>query len=74
MFVCGNSAYCCTPVFAYSPEQIVTRDGKKYTVVESFLDTYAKYYDYINLFIMSDTARIEEYYGKVRLILSAAMF
>ncbi|MBR2990797.1 MAG: hypothetical protein IKF51_04955 [Solobacterium sp.] len=32
--------------------------------MESFLDTYAKYYDYINLFVMSDTTRIEEYYGE----------
>ena len=51
--------------FAYTPEHVVEKDGKKYIAyVNGFLRTYVYYYDYKNIFVTGNQKRIEEYYGK----------
>ena len=61
---------CYTPamlVFAYMPEHIITRNDKKYVAyVRSFLNVEVDYYDYINVFLVGNKIRINEYYGKRR--------
>ena len=52
-------------VFSYTPEHIVTKDGKKYVAyVNSFLRVNVSYYDYINSFLVGDKEKIYEDYGK----------
>lgn len=51
-------------IFAYQPEHIVMRDGKKMVAyVNGFMDTYVEYYDYKNFFIVGNKLKIKEYYG-----------
>lgn len=52
-------------IFAYRPEHIVMRDGKKMVAyVNGFMDTYVEYYDYKNFFVVGNKLKINEYYGK----------
>ena len=51
-------------IFAYQPEHIVMKDGKKMVAyVNGFMDTYVEYYDYKNFFIVGNKLKIKEYYG-----------
>lgn len=51
-------------IFAYQPEHIVMRDGKKMVAyVNGFMDTYVEYYDYKNFFTVGNKIKIKEYYG-----------
>lgn len=52
-------------VFSYSPEHVITKDGKKYVAyVSSFLRVHVSYYDYINPFLVGNKEKIYEDYGK----------
>lgn len=52
-------------VFAYMPEHLAERDGKKYVAyVNSFQDTYAFLHEYVNDIVCGQVIRIEEYYGE----------
>ena len=51
-------------IFAYQPEHIVMRDGKKMVAyVNGFMDTYVEYYDYKSFFTVGNKLKIKEYYG-----------
>lgn len=51
-------------IFAYQPEHIVMRDGKKMVAyVNGFMDTYVEYYDYKSFFTVGNRLKIKEYYG-----------
>ncbi len=50
--------------FAYRPEHVINKNGKKYIAcVESFLKVDVYYYDYINIIFRGKQKRIHEYYG-----------
>lgn len=52
-------------IFAYQPEHIVMRDGKKMVAyVNGFMDTYVEYYDYKSSFTVGNKLKIKEYYGE----------
>lgn len=51
--------------FSYSPEHIITKNGKKYVAyVNAFLHVNVSYYEYINPFLVGNKERIYEDYGK----------
>lgn len=51
-------------IFAYSPEHVVIKNGKKMIAyVNGFMDTYVEYYDYKNFLFVGNKIRIKEYYG-----------
>lgn len=64
MFVISSPVIYIGLVFAYTPEHVVKKNGKKYVAcVRSFLDVDVDYYDYINFFLVGKKIRISEYYG-----------
>lgn len=60
---CGLYTYIFC-IFAYQPEHVVMRDGKKMVAyVNGFMDIYVEYYDYKNFFAVGNKLKIKEYYG-----------
>ncbi len=52
-------------VFLYRPEHIVWKDGNRYVAhVSSFFEVHVSYYDYMGPFLMGNTKKIYENYGK----------
>lgn len=50
--------------FSYKPEHVVEKEGKKMVAyVNSFLDVFVDYYDYVNPFVRGSQVRIDEWLG-----------